>query len=246
MFRLGDFRQASIATTAPCEFLRIHKLEFLRITKARDEQMMQQRKGVLMDVPHFGSGGPEILDQLLSFCDFLHFNSQQIIVHQDIHATQLFTIMSGSCRCVRSVPFVRRKGLLAPYDESSVLRDGDEVVHQTLTVMELGVGDYFPGLPPPTITPFRRENYALQLMAEDAVNTKSRTPISVIASSPVEVVAINRHHFGLHAPESVVLRVIEDSQIFKVPLGELQEAYLERLKWDMFKKKVTQELQVRK
>eukprot|EP00842_Homolaphlyctis_polyrhiza_P000646 jgi/Hompol1/1582/HPOL_004584-RA len=246
-----DRRKACISTTVPTELLRIHKSESYlmnkrSISKIEDSATLALRKSQLQSIPHFADCGSDAIDKILPLCEFTVYEPNQLIVMQDSDAFQFFTLLSGTCRCVKIAPFVKRKGVLYAYDKSVPLKDAEEVVQQQMVVLELDVGDHFPNLPTPNLIPLQRELYTLQLRVEDPADNRSRASVSVIANTTVEVVSISRHHFVQYATEKVLTKLIEDSNIFKVPLSELQAAYLERLKWESFKKKVTTELQQRK
>ncbi|KAI8922623.1 hypothetical protein BC831DRAFT_474988, partial [Entophlyctis helioformis] len=242
MYRLKDYRKACVATTVPCEFLRVHKQEFIRIAQIDDQETRKHRQSQLMSVPHFSEGGLDFIDKILPFCEFVTYDSQQSILLQDSHVFQLYTILSGTCRCVKIVPFLRHKGVLSAYNMDTAVRDGDEVVQEMLTLTEIGPGDHFPSVPSPTIVPFMREAYLVQLLAEDPADGKARASVSVIANSTVEIVGITRYQYAQYATNNMIMRLIDESNIFKVPMNELQAAYLERLKWDSFKKKVASEV----
>jgi hypothetical protein len=121
-----------------------------------DKENTETRVAALTQIPHFSQAPFIVLEKAAQAAQLLTFQPQETIIFEGLENYNIFWIMSGSCRAVKLVPFVRRlttpdcathskKYTLVPY-EAGVTEVGpnDKIVMQLLKIRDLTAGDHFP------------------------------------------------------------------------------------------------------
>ncbi|KAL2917589.1 hypothetical protein HK105_202875 [Polyrhizophydium stewartii] len=247
---LHDKRTASVTTIDNTELLRIEKQDYIVYAKQASEELTS-RIGKISMVRPFDREAAAI-EKLLPCMQFQQFEPQQIIFKDDTASHQLLWVLSGSCRCTKRVPFVKKRiqgeaGFhYASWDPSRPLEPGEEVVEELLAITELSVGDSFPSLPnlpmpidQNTMLPkFDRDHYIRLL--KDAKPVVS--PVALVANTSMEIMSLSRLEFVQSVDEDSIQYMLEDqNSILNIPIGKLQEAFLQRRQWDTYKKKIRSE-----
>ncbi|KAL2916039.1 hypothetical protein HK105_204463 [Polyrhizophydium stewartii] len=253
---VNDLRTACISTLMECEFLRIDKNDYLEITTSKDTKHLEEKLDALRRVPEL----ERLAATANSFFELSTYEPNETILYEGTEATKISWILSGSCRCVKVVPFVQKTmqigfekaaRQLRPYDGTTLCGPEEEVIHTTLTIQELDAWDHFPGLPAvePATTEytFNKDAYLRRLGSDlDASSVKLKAEYSVFTSSKVEIASISILDFVRLADAHTVLEVLSNKNQINVAISQLQEAYIEKRKWETFKKSVVNQVHSKK
>ncbi|KAL2912918.1 hypothetical protein HK105_207589 [Polyrhizophydium stewartii] len=252
---LNDKRTATVATVETTEILQIDKRDFMSIAESGSSKELAARAEQLRQLPDFASATKEFLESMLTYSQFVTIESQQTLSTQDTRVLQMFWVLSGSCRCVRTVPFLRRHAAqldgqqVVPYSTDLPIEPGDEVFSENLNICELSIGDHFPGLRLPSrcqlvrsprgnvISLDRKE--CIRAWAEDPNNV---SPVTVLTNTKVDIMIISQSEFLEMAPLDVLVVMFAQRTALDVPVRSLQMAYLQKRQWEHYKKKVTGEV----
>nr|KAJ3422746.1 hypothetical protein HK105_006559 [Polyrhizophydium stewartii] len=243
---VNDLRTACISTLMECEFLRIDK----------NTKHLEEKLDALRRVPEL----ERLAATANSFFELSTYEPNETILYEGTEATKISWILSGSCRCVKVVPFVQKTmqigfekaaRQLRPYDGTTLCGPEEEVIHTTLTIQELDAWDHFPGLPAvePATTEytFNKDAYLRRLGSDlDASSVKLKAEYSVFTSSKVEIASISILDFVRLADAHTVLEVLSNKNQINVAISQLQEAYIEKRKWETFKKSVVNQVHSKK
>ncbi|KAI8925291.1 hypothetical protein BC831DRAFT_277077 [Entophlyctis helioformis] len=272
---LNDKRTASVATTVESEFLKIDKSDFFDITNVRDEKSIANRIAEVSRIPLFASTRFGFVEKMTSFCQFVTYEPNETIVLEGSSNIRVYWVLKGVCKCFKVVPFHRKrlgttyeagdKTMLVPYDPASHAGGQvkeEDIVKQLLAIQELEFGSYFPDFPPPPVPSgadaaggvgsslynptFDKAAYIKLLETEDPTNPRTKAAASVVATTKVEVLCMNRAELAKIASESMLQELIAQDHVFNVTLAQLQEAYLGKLNWDNYRKKVSDEVTSRR
>ncbi|KAL2918089.1 hypothetical protein HK105_202503 [Polyrhizophydium stewartii] len=89
----------------------------------------------------------ELIAKMIPCIQFKTYLPQQVIAERDAPSLQLMWVLSGTCRCIKEVPFVRRKpksgigaGVLLPLDPSALVAGGHPTAAQSTSDTELPPG----------------------------------------------------------------------------------------------------------
>ncbi|KAI8925286.1 hypothetical protein BC831DRAFT_512637 [Entophlyctis helioformis] len=124
----------------------------------------------------------------------------------------------------------------------------EEIVNNLLTIHELGFGDHFPDLPKPpgfawiTEAMFERHKYLDYLESMPPQQPEAKSFTSVVANSKVVIASIPLVDYARVAPPKMVLWMFNNACMPVTSVADLQQAYLEKRKWDTYKKEVVKEL----
>ncbi|KAI8922619.1 hypothetical protein BC831DRAFT_67596 [Entophlyctis helioformis] len=244
--QVSSNRATSFSTTAPTELLRIDKADYAEILRLTSAAMHQKYVLLLTSMPHFNTTN-EIVEKILRNATFLSYQPQEVIIMENCKYTDMYWIISGTCRCDKIVPFVKRKSpksndtLTLPYTKDMPLGKDDRVVYELLTLFELQHGASFPGMPAPSRPIkdmyFNKSEYVVQLLTSGSSSKGVASTVSIVSSSHVEVMAVPHVEYSMIATADMVRELLEDEH-FKVPLAQIQEAYIERTKWDSYRKQL--------
>jgi hypothetical protein len=191
------------------------------------------------------------------------YDPNEHIVFEGTDNYKIFWIVKGTCHCIKRVPFVKRTTnanyagktiKILPRTPDMILEPNDEPFDEMLNIYELDVGNNFPELPAPTGTKsidekimyVNRKEYTEQIQGEDPRDANLKSNVSIVAKTKVEVAAITRLDYAKFAGNEMLLEVINSRQIFRVPMSQLQDSYLEKRNWEVHKKKVVASIAVKK
>ncbi|KAH9268167.1 hypothetical protein BASA84_000362 [Batrachochytrium salamandrivorans] len=237
----------SLATLEIVELLRVDKKDYIEYAKKASAELIG-RASQIAATPPFDRYS-HIIDRLLPHVQFSSYEPQQTIIVENELNPLLMWVMSGSCRCTKHVPFIKKLtsgtnygGQLFPYDPALPLEPDNEIVNQLLSISTLSVGDNYPSLPnlpmptdPRTlIQKFDRNHYLCVLYDQDiAVNS-----VNLVANTNTEVMFIARNEFVKVAEADLLEYLLESHDgLMSIPLLKLQEAFLQGKQWDSYKKK---------
>eukprot|EP00842_Homolaphlyctis_polyrhiza_P004547 jgi/Hompol1/5093/HPOL_000489-RA len=232
------------------EFLRIDKSDYLEIATVRDLKHLEKQLRILNQIPDF----QPIAEQANTLVEMGIYEANETIIYEGTQITKIHWIVSGSCRCVKVIPFVQRTTQIGFEKATRQLRahDGvtpcaadEEILETPLTIQELENWDHFPGLPIVTDVndyTFNREIYIKSLEDANGVPTL-KAEYSVFSTSKVEIASIAIADYLRLAPVSLILEVLRGKNLVDVSTTQLQEAYLEKRKWETYKKSVVNQVQ---
>ncbi|KAI8925403.1 hypothetical protein BC831DRAFT_461088 [Entophlyctis helioformis] len=252
---LMERRTASVATLETTVLLRIDK----RSSKEKSNRIQQ-----LARLPQLSIAPQEFFERSLSYAQFLTYEAQQTISLEKTPNFQIYWVLSGSCRCIQRVPFLKRHNadavqLLSYTEGTTAIEANDEIVEELLTICELSIGDHYPNLQvlpsdrsliakietarttgePIDPVGFSRQEYIQALRNENGV---FRNPVTVVTNTRVDIVTFSRLEFVEMAPIAIVLALLAERNVFDVPVCNLQEAFLQKRQWESYKKKVRTEV----
>ena len=208
-----------------------------------------------MQVPHFSTAPGGFVERIAPFAQVINYEPNEYILHETVDNNKIFWLLKGTCHCIKMLPFVK-KTLNENYGGKTVqinpfqlgktaLETGDEFFYEFATTHEVEIGSNFPELPAPlgsSITEpvfyVNKKDYLEQLRNEDPFDLNSKSAVSIVAKTKVEVICINRVDYAVLASNDMILSIINSKDLYRIPILQLQESYLESRKWNAFKKKV--------
>ena len=246
-----DKRSASVATIEPTELLRVDKLDYLPIA-INETKVRLENKNKLLQLPDFESVPTEIIDKIVQFAQFVSYDPQQVVSAEGTPNFQILWVISGSCRCIRYVPFIQKKQAdattLVPYDETASLKPGEKVVNEILTIAELKTGYNFPYLPEfddfgsVELMVADKERYMQRLRDEPPKINK----VSLVANTNVVIMTISQLEFVQIANLKMISMLMSKDSIFEAPMSKLYDAFDEKKKWNAMKESVRKEISNKK
>eukprot|EP00842_Homolaphlyctis_polyrhiza_P002220 jgi/Hompol1/299/HPOL_000896-RA len=254
---LNDRRAASILTVTECQLLRIDKYEFKEITNIKDVKHHAAKISLLKNIPNFSNAAPALLDTIASQFQTMVYEPNETVVQEGMAIPDLHWIVKGTCRIIKVVPFVERRikvnsstvnKQVLPYTPSTTIGPDEELIHHTFTIQELEPGDHFPGIPPLQDDPyaneftFKKEHYVHQLELMDPTSQENKVSYSVVANSHLETMVISRLDFAHLSSKEIIVGALQSKNLHLISMTELQEAYLDKRKWQNFKKSVVKQV----
>ncbi|EGF81789.1 hypothetical protein BATDEDRAFT_87247 [Batrachochytrium dendrobatidis JAM81] len=254
-----DINTSSVATLMDSEFIYIDKDESSKISVIGDWKHLLVE---LSKVPHFN-----MLDTFLSsasgLISVLTFEPNEIIFPEGTDHKMIYWVISGQCSCHKAVPFIQHRVKISasntkiqflPCDPNAMtltqqqLDDGDEIVFNQLSIHDLTSGEHFPDLPFSeeyqwvTTEMFDQHDYAKHL--EDQVQSHGfgKTFISVVSSSKVIVASMTCLDYVRLASEKMILDLLRHRMLQTFSISELQKAFIEKRKWEAYKKNLVRDL----
>ena len=183
---------------------------------------------------------PIFLKKVNPHCVIRMFDTGDILMKEDSLSDTLFWILKGSCKCDKKVQFVQKTitHQLTPYNGKKLEAD-EELVTKEATIQELDVGDHFPGVPRslPELKELGVHDESVKSVCRQAVQYR------VVALNKMMVVALPMMEFIKNAPEELVHELLNLKNIYQPDANLLQEAIIERKKWDQYKKGVIHQVQ---
>ncbi|KAL2917606.1 hypothetical protein HK105_202892 [Polyrhizophydium stewartii] len=256
---LNDKLTASVATIEMTELLQIDKRDFMSIAQSGSSKEMAAHAEKIRQLKDFATVASEVIDKMLMYGQFLTLESQYTLATQGNKTPQMFWIFSGVCKCLRTVQFLKKHsinpegGQLTIYSPGTPVERSDEIVSEVLGVGDLSSGDYFPCLRKPKQCQIVR-SVAGEPVSFDRLecartwleDPKHVSPVTVVTGSRVEIMMISQSEFVEIAPLDVLLRMFENQSVMDRPVRELQEAFLQKLQWEQYKRRVKDEVLGRK
>eukprot|EP00842_Homolaphlyctis_polyrhiza_P002247 jgi/Hompol1/3022/HPOL_006300-RA len=160
----------------------------------------------------------------------------------------MYWILSGTCRNVKFMPFLKRKGLKGEditimCTKDTQLRKDEKPVNELVTLFDYEAGDYFPLMPMADVQSLHEHSFDLKStfleMASRPLGFKSA--YTIVTSSIVQVMAISWHEYAVCASTEMLKQIITDNHL-NISDQDVVEAYEARVKWDAFKKKTAEEI----
>ncbi|KAJ1330214.1 hypothetical protein BSLG_009633 [Batrachochytrium salamandrivorans] len=122
------------------------------------------------------------------------------------------------------------------------IQDGDEIVNNTLKTHVLTSGKHFPDLPYSeeyewdTEVMFDRHHYIKKLEARSLNKVISTVSNSVVAATQVMVAAMTCLDYARLSTSKMLLEILTQRTMPTITIPELQQAYIDKRKWDAYKK----------
>ncbi|KAJ3213779.1 hypothetical protein HDU67_002436 [Dinochytrium kinnereticum] len=247
--RADGKRTYSVWCTMQSELLRVDAADYEMILHMNDSEYIASRVTALQKLPHFSNAHPSVLERMAQISQLHSFKPQQTIVKEGVENYLLYWIISGSCRAVKLVPFLKRrttpecavhssKYTVVPYDPAKELQPEDEISMQLLNIRELSEGDHFPDMAA-AINPERFNKIELmsRLSSDNPNRLDARAYISVITNTKVEVISMTRVDYARVATNDMILKIISDRRLLHIPITDLQTSVLQKREWDLYKKR---------
>ncbi|KAI9190716.1 uncharacterized protein BJ171DRAFT_67807 [Polychytrium aggregatum] len=194
----------------------------------------------------------------------MQYEAREIMIVEGAQSACVHWILKGSCRALKKVKFVKRetgtiigggkKYSLVAYTDGMPLEETDEVVEQMLCAMELTPGSLYPEFPrykhysnqessiQMALSDEERNINKLELIArltyEDPDDQALGSYYSIVANTKCEIAVMSRVDYVRLASNEMVKSVLMDRESYIVPVQRLQDVFLEKRNWDMYKRKV--------
>ncbi|KAJ3108502.1 hypothetical protein HDU96_007515 [Phlyctochytrium bullatum] len=227
-----------------------------RILRMNDSEYIASRLAALQKIPHFQNVHPSILERMAQISQLHTFKARETIIKEGVENYLLYWIITGSCRAIKLVPFVKRRTTPAcavhsarytvvPYVNTASLQKGDEVSQQLLNIRELVAGDHFPDMAA-VINPDRFNKIELmsRLSSDNPNRLDARSYISIVTNTKVHAISMTRVDYARLATNDMILKTIADRSLLNIPVKELQASVLQKMCWDLHKKRYVESLSV--
>ncbi|KAJ3275259.1 hypothetical protein HDV01_000986 [Terramyces sp. JEL0728] len=235
---INDIRMASVATLAPTEFLIIDKREFSDMSQLLTKEELDDQLDSLSRLPHF-TKHKEFLLKTNSLFEVLVYSMGDVILTEGQTESKIYFILEGNCKCAKKVPFIQKKGSagkdMGIYEQNMTVGPNEEIIEHTFTIQELETSDHFPGINPETKKLNQVDIERAAMTSETDFDT-TILEFSVAASSRIEVACIARSDYMRFATPDMLVETIQQKNLYDVSVRQVQEGYLQKLKWDSFKK----------
>eukprot|EP00842_Homolaphlyctis_polyrhiza_P007045 jgi/Hompol1/92/HPOL_005222-RA len=189
-----------------------------------------------------------MLAKVVDISAFMTYQPNETIITENSTDTNMYWILSGTCRNVKFMPFLKRKGLKGEditimCTKDTQLRKDEKPVNELVTLFDYQAGDYFPLMPLADVAMMQHRSLDLKSafleMASRPLGFKSA--YSIIASSVVQVMAISWRNYVSIATVEMLKQILEDNHL-NFTEQDVVAAYEARVKWDAFKKKTSEEV----
>lgn len=198
------------------------------------------------------------LQLALQFFKLFTFEKGELIQAENEQLLSLHWLVKGSCRVVKTVPFILQKtqigrkisALLRECTDDEILGPGETSKPHQLTIHSLDEGSFFP--PIPNIPGYSPEEYELlfndksefvkffeELKPEDL---RTWSQVSVIATSKCTIASIQLKDFMALAPVPLIKEMMQSPSVASFSLQEIQQAYLQKNNWQSHRKSVVNDL----
>ncbi|KAJ3108727.1 hypothetical protein HDU97_000125 [Phlyctochytrium planicorne] len=252
--RTDGKRTYSVACTMQTELLKIDAENFEMIMHMNDQEYIATRVAALQQIPHFSNVHPSIIERIAQVSQLHSYMAQEAIVKEGYENYLLHWIVSGSCRAIKLVPFVKRwttpkcalhsaKYTVLPYVEGMESMPQDEITMQLLNIRELKEGDHFPDMAA-AINPERFNKIELmsRLSSDNPNRLDARSYVSVVTNTKVEVISMTRVDYARVATNDMILKILADRCLLHVPIQDLQTSVLQKREWDICKKRYVEKV----
>ncbi|KAJ1336793.1 hypothetical protein BSLG_006896 [Batrachochytrium salamandrivorans] len=210
----------------------------------------------LARVPHFLQED-SFLKRAMGVVTVVSYEPNETIFLEGTDHNMIYWVISGECNCNKIVPFIQHKIKsssanfkiqLLPCDPNikslspQQIQDGDEIVNNTLKTHVLTSGKHFPDLPYSeeyewdTEVMFDRHHYIKKLEARSLNKVISTVSNSVVAATQVMVAAMTCLDYARLSTSKMLLEILTQRTMPTITIPELQQAYIDKRKWDAYKK----------
>lgn len=203
----------------------------------------------LSKIPFFLHSANGFLEKITPFTRIVKFHPNEIIVSEGTNCTNVYWIISGSCKCVKVVPFVRNKesGALKSSVPGQKVKKDEEDVHQLLTVCEMESPQFLPNFPLPrnfdkSLGKIKHDEYVEFLKNEDPAETSHWAHASAIAITKMDVAIIEKSVIARFATPEMIMDLIKENHSFTIPSSQLSDIYLQKIRWKEYKGQVRDEI----
>jgi CRP-like cAMP-binding protein len=190
---------------------------------------------------------PEFLQKANSSFELAIYSAGDVIITEGSHEHRIYWIVSGSCKCVKKIPFIQKKNSpnkeLHKYDVGAPLGPNDELVEHVFDIQELDPTDHFPGLPPDTTRikeiaqmDQERGDLIMKGFLGDKEVDPSIAEYSVIATARTEIASLLKSDYIKFATEQMIHETLQQKNLFNVSVKEVQQTFLDQLNWMTYKK----------
>ncbi|KAJ3298108.1 hypothetical protein HDU79_000510 [Rhizoclosmatium sp. JEL0117] len=245
---------ATVSCKEVTEVLVVQRNDYAEIINLGNDDQIQTHIHHLSLLAHFSRHLPTLplLKPLATVSQIFSFNPQEPIIHEGVENFSVFWILSGTVRAVKLVPFLKqpvptqeegkkKKYALAEYEPGvTIIKTGEKVVMQLLTIRELGVGDHFPdmiGWESDSESEERgsrdylkgigsRSNLLARLSDTSPSRPDSRAYISIIANTNVEILGMTRLDYVRLATPDMIAETVVEAKKLRIPLNILQQSIL--------------------
>ncbi|KAH6571259.1 hypothetical protein BASA60_007267 [Batrachochytrium salamandrivorans] len=249
----GDINNTCASTLMDSEFIRIDKNE------SSETSMISNWQHIVVElarVPHFLQED-SFLKRAMGVVTVVSYEPNETIFLEGTDHNMIYWVISGECNCNKIVPFIQHKIKsssanfkiqLLPCDPNikslspQQIQDGDEIVNNTLKTHVLTSGKHFPDLPYSeeyewdTEVMFDRHHYIKKLEARSLNKVISTVSNSVVAATQVMVAAMTCLDYARLSTSKMLLEILTQRTMPTITIPELQQAYIDKRKWDAYKK----------
>ncbi|KAJ3322532.1 TBC1 domain, member 5 [Boothiomyces sp. JEL0866] len=226
---INDIRMASVATLAPTEFL---------MTQLLTKEELEDQMDSLSRLPHF-TKHKDFLAKTNSLFEVVVYSMGDTILTEGQAETKIYFILEGNCKCTKKVPFLQKKGSggkdISIYESNMPVGPNEEIIEHTFTIQELETSDHFPGINPET-KKLNQVDIERAALASETDFDATILEFSVTATSRIEVASIPRSDYMKFATPDMLVETIQQKNLYEVSVRQVQEGFLEKLKWDSYKK----------
>ncbi|KAJ3100739.1 hypothetical protein HDU97_001966 [Phlyctochytrium planicorne] len=243
----GNIRLASVTTRRTTEFLIIERHHFERVMSMAQDTDIREKMLAMKEVAIFRTLSVN-LNNLARYVDVRTYPPNGVVVCEGDLCEYIYFLRSGTCRVIKAIPFLkipisRDKFVFRPihfsYKDSlesaefDATTAGTTVTTKFVVVQHLHPGDHFYD-GDSSKTP--RELY----LASGLGTSASRT--SVVANLKTEILRISKLDFNKFATKSTWKAFVEMSENAMPPLERLSEAYMAKRDWEVYKRKIVEEV----
>ncbi|KAI8925284.1 hypothetical protein BC831DRAFT_461756 [Entophlyctis helioformis] len=239
-------RGESVATTMPSEFLSIELPTYFQILSLEDLNHKALKRDHLQDI----FSDSRFLNESIDFFHITHYEAGETILFEGVGTLSMFWIISG-------LSFVRKthkmghdavKHHLSPYEQGMQIAADEEVVQHTLTIREYEPGDSFPSLvaydnPMELMfeNMFQRDKYVERVRTLKLAETLDMAFFTIVARTKVTIAKISQYDYVRFASQSDLAKLLRAGNT-QVSIKELQDAFIEKLQWEKYKRNVVDEV----
>eukprot|EP00842_Homolaphlyctis_polyrhiza_P005036 jgi/Hompol1/5533/HPOL_002004-RA len=243
------------ASSVETELLCIDRDEYRQVMQLKSPEIQQMNIKSLSRLAHFSTeDDPLIAKRFAQYSKFQTYHANEPIIIENEISLDMFWILSGTCRCAKTVSFVKRKGIkgdeqMLIQTRDVVARKDDKVVLRHMTLFDLQPGDFFPSMEDSQIALMlhvkqldRSLDIKQVLMhARSKIASGFRSTYTITAATAVDVMVVNWAAYISLATSMMINEVLDDNR-FKITEEDLKKAYDARAKWDAYRKQTTEEV----
>ncbi|KAJ3411328.1 hypothetical protein HDV05_002392 [Chytridiales sp. JEL 0842] len=232
-------RVATVSTKRTTEFLVVNREDFEAILSMAQDRDIREKLAIMKEIPLFQTLSATI-GQLAHYCEVLSYPPNSMLICEGDVCEYIYFIRSGTCRLIKSVPFVKvpmRRDTFrleaVPAQDLACLRQKSSLVTKFLIVQQLHPGDfYYDGNTVKT---------ARELILSSGLGS-SAARTSVVANLKTQVLRISKMDFNKFATRSTWHMYVETSTNVVPNIEKLSNAFMGKRIWELHKKKVIEEV----
>lgn len=226
----------------PSIFLRIDKSDYFDIVSVGDSRQLPYLLGHLENIPLFANTSGGFLEKLATLCNLVSYDANQTIITEDSSQDTIYFVLTGTCRCTRIVPFMKRLVKTShkdgkqydcrPCQMNAIPGEGEERINELLTMsQQLVAGDYFPAIE--SAQPFFEALYGINSAEKERPLVSAQA--SIITNTKVEVVTISIYEFVQLSGKRLLMKMEEETHPLKTDMESLQKAFMAKLRWNQYR-----------